>query len=177
MQEVKTQKKTVKVHNFQESLAKGQKAEAEWIRLFNETHPGYTISRADGRGHDFVVHSPLGEFTLELKVDSYSMLKTENLFMERYSVFEKLSLGGPWQAQSKSVDLFCYYFSTEQVMLTFNTNKLVTALDSMQLNEKKLVPIFNRGYTTKGWKVPRKDLYEKGIITYCHLNPAFISLR
>jgi len=159
-----------KVHDFQESLKIGQKIEAEWLELMGQKFPEYDISKADGRSHDFVVTSPFGPFKLELKADSYSMYKTENVFIERWSVFEKEKPGGPYQSQINGVDLYCYYFSQQKIMLTSNVNKLIVTLDELELKDKDLIPIFNKGYTTKGWKVPRKALNDKNIITYCYLD-------
>ena len=167
----------VKIHNFKDSLKLGNKAEQDWMDLFLQKHPQYELFKTDGRSHDFIIMSAFGPFTLELKCDSYDMTKTENVFMERYSSYEKKTVGGPWQAQSKGVDLYCYYFAKQQVMLTANVNKLIIALEELKLNEKDLIPIFNQGYVTKGWKVKRSDLYEKGIITYCYLNDAHTGLR
>ncbi len=166
-----------KIHSFKESLEKAQVAEGDWQELFMSKHPEYTIIRADGRSHDFVVMSPLGAFTIELKVDSFDMTKTPNIFVERWSSYEGKKIGGPYQAQAKGVDLYCYYFSKQKVMLTMPVNKLVLALDDMGLKDSQLIPVFNKGYTTKGYKISREALDEKGIVTYCWLDSAFDGLR
>lgn len=162
-----------KVHSFKESLIRGNNSEAVWMTTFLKKYPEYALLKTDGRSHDFVIVSPFGEFTLELKSDSFDMTKTENMFIERWSSVEGRKPGGPWQSQLKGVDLFCYYFTKQRIMLTANVNKLILALDELDLKEKDLIPILNKGYTTMGWKVPRKALNEKGIITYCYLDTQF----
>lgn len=168
-----------KVHSFHESLKKGQAAEKAWLELMTEKYPMYTIEQADGRKHDFIMHSPLGSFTVELKTDSYDMKKTPNLFMERWSVYETKKPGGIWQAQEKDIDLYCYWYPKNKIMLTGAVDKLILAIEDMKIPDKKLIPIFNRGFTTKGLKIERRALYEiDGLITYCNLgDPANDGLR
>lgn len=172
-------KKVSKVHSFHESLKKGQEAERVWLELMTEKYPMYKIERADGRRHDFIFHSPLGSFTIELKTDSYDMTLTPNLFMERWSVFETLKPGGIWQAKEKNIDLYCYWYPKNKIMLTGGVDKLILAIEDMKIPDKKLIPIFNRGFTTKGLKIERRVLNEiEGLITYCNLgDPDNDSLR
>jgi len=159
-----------KVHSFQESLKKGQDAEALWMELMTQKYPMYQIERLDGRRHDFVMHSPLGSFTIELKSDSYDMAKTPNLFMERWSVWETKKPGGIWQAQSKDIDLYCYWYPKNKIMLTGDVNRLILNVEAMKIPDKKLIPIFNRGFITKGYKLERKSFYEvEGLVTHCNL--------
>lgn len=161
---------SIKVHKFHDSLKIGQAAEKEWLDLMEKNHPMYKIIRADGRKHDFTMHSPLGSFTIELKTDSYDMLATPNLFMERWSVFETLKPGGVWQAKEKNIDLYCYWYPKNKIMLTGSVNKLIIAIEGMKIPDKKLIPIFNRGFTTKGLKIERRALNEiEGLVTYCNL--------
>ena len=159
-----------KIHSFKESLKKGQDAETLWLELMTEKYPMYQIERMDGRRHDFVMHSPLGSFTVELKSDSYDMQKTPNIFMERWSVWETKKPGGIWQAQSKDIDLYCYWYPTNKMMLTGAVNKLILNIEAMAIPDKKLIPVFNRGFTTKGYKIERKRLYEiENLVTYTNL--------
>ena len=168
-----------KVHSFQESLKKGQDAEALWMELMKQKYPMYQIERLDGRRHDFVMHSPLGSFTIELKSDSYDMAKTPNLFMERWSVWETKKPGGVWQAQTKDIDLYCYWYPKNKIMLTGDVNRLILNIEEMKLPAKCLIPIFNRGFTTKGYKLEREKLYGiEGLVTHCNLGePGNNSLR
>src|SRR5574343_90895 len=159
-----------KVHSFQKSLKRWQYAEALWVELMTQKYPMYQIERLDRRMHDFVMHSPLGSFTIELKSDSYDMEKTPNLFMERWSVWETKKPGGVWQAQTKDIDLYCYWYPKNKIMLTGDVNRLILNIEAMKIPDKKLIPIFNRGFTTKGYKLERKSLYEvEGLDTYCNL--------
>lgn len=155
-------------HQFHKSLKIGKDAETLWLNLMTTKHPEYKIKQTDGRNHDFIIESPFGSFTVELKSDSYDMEKTANVFMERYSNWDKRSPGGPWQAASKGIDLYTYWFVQNKIMLTFPVNKLILALEAMQLDERKLIPIVNRGFITKGYKIERVQLID--IMTICDLN-------
>lgn len=155
-------------HQFHKSLKIGKDAETLWLSLMAEKHPEYRIVQTDGRNHDFTIESPFGPFTVELKSDSYDMEKTANVFMERYSNWDKRSPGGPWQAAAKGIDLYTYWFVKNKIMLTFSVNKLILALEAMQLDERKLIPIVNRGFITKGYKIERAQLAD--IMTICDLN-------
>ena len=158
-----------KMHTFHTSLKTGQAGELLWSSLIKEFYPEYKLDHNDGRKHDFTLRSPFGPFTLELKTDSYDMTKTQNVFMEKYSNWDKKSPGGPWQSQSKNIDLYCYWHPTNRIMLTYNVNLLVSRLEELNIKDSKLIPIMNRGFITKGAKVPREALHD--ICTRIYLGP------
>jgi len=83
---------------------------------------------------------------------SISFTLTENFFMERYSYDDKP--GGPFQAASKNIDYYIYYYPSHNELFIFNTKQLVRRLDRIMKNEK-LVNVKNKGYTTRGYKVKR----------------------
>ena len=122
--------------------------------FFMQAHDG-DLTRIDGLEGDFIWHET-GE-KLELKTDTWSMAKTPNYFMERYSDRETKSPGGPWQALSHGCDLFVYFYVQDLTYFVFDTRKLVGALE-------KIIPrieptlITNRSWVTEGYRVPRAML-------------------
>jgi hypothetical protein len=103
-------------------------------------------------------------YAYELKTDTYSMHKSQNFFMERWSVLDKKKPGGPWQALENGADIFIYCFINNKTYFEFkDLPALVDRLDL--LTEKQgLVYIPNKGWTTAGYKVKRdslKDLCEE----------------
>ena len=137
---------------FDKSLKVGKEGED---RFFN--HFSGRLIKADGLKYDFVTVDGL---TLELKSDSYDMEKTENFFFERYSDFERKTPGGIWQSKSNEVDLFVYYFPQNDYFYCGNVNDIVESVETLQLDEKDLLKIPNKSWTTAGWKIKRDLLTE-----------------
>lgn len=135
-----------KVFDFKEQLSIGQKGE----ELFHVTYP--ELIRTDGRCGDFI--TPDG-YIVELKCDSYS--GSPNFFMERYSSIDSEKLGGPWQSQQGKVTDFVYYFVAEGIIYWFNVDQLVKWLDEHS-KEYPVRIIRNRGWSAKGYLVPRKSI-------------------
>lgn len=133
-------------HSFKSSLNKGQVGEEFLLKHWPE------LKRLSGRDADFEL--PDGR-TLELKTDYYCMDKTQNLFIEKISNASKQSPGGPWQAASKQITLFAYLYIKNGVLWLFDTDKLVTFLESTYYPESE---IRNKNYITIGMKVPRADV-------------------
>lgn len=146
------------IHTFKESLQKGQEAERIWLAMLTKHCPEYVVEHSCGRKHDFILYSPFGSFTVELKSDSHDMAKTKNIFIERWSDYDKKKPGGPYQSTKNNVDIYAYWHPKNKIMLTFSLSALIIKLGELKLKDKDLIPIFNRGFITKGWKVPRKDL-------------------
>ena len=94
----------------------------------------------------------------EIKTDTYNMDKTQNFFMERWSVLDKKKPGGPWQALHHGADIFIYYFPANRTY--FECKQLKTLVKRLNSLTKKsgLVYIPNSGWTTAGYKVRRDDV-------------------
>lgn len=140
---------------FKDQLVVGDRGE----ELFQQYYPT-KLELYPGREYDFTC-TETGK-TVELKTDTYSLFKTENFFMERYSDIDKKEdkPGGPWRALKDNVNLFCYMFVRENVYFEFDiTQKLIDRLDEYT-ERKGLVYIKNRGWITGGYKVPRKIVEE-----------------
>ena len=108
------------------------------------------MERADGIKYDF---SYKGK-SVELKTDSYSMTKTPNFFVERYSDVERGTNGGPWRAAHDDVTYFVYMYSLQRKCFWFNPKELVKFLD-VYVKGKSMVSIPNKTWTTTGYLIPR----------------------
>jgi len=129
---------------FKDQLSVGGSGEA----LFLSLHPW--LNKADGIKFDFERDGK----SVELKTDTYSMKRTPNFFMERYSDTERGTLGGPWRAARDNVDFFVYMYSVERQCFWFNSKELVSFLDEY-CKSKRLVEIPNKSWVTTGYLVPR----------------------
>lgn len=141
-----------KTFDFKKQLTLGDRGES----LFMERYPR-KLEIYPGREYDFVVKSSREK--IELKTDSFNMLKTPNFFFERYSDIQSKKPGGPWRAAEDKVDIFCYYFVRFNMWYEFrDLPELIKVLD--KYTEKKgMIWIKNKGWTTGGFTVPR-DLLE-----------------
>lgn len=141
------------MHIFHKSLKQGQVGEESFMRLYP-----HKLIRLDGKIADFELEN--GD-TIELKSDSYSIERTPNFFMERWSDIDKGKPGGPWQALEKDIKYYIYYFPINQKYFTFETKILVSRLNSIiNNNELQPVQIPNIKWTTVGFKVPRVNVQE-----------------
>jgi hypothetical protein len=142
-----------KTWSMQKQLKIGQAAE----KLMMTKYP-VTLSLVTGH-RNWDLESSCG-LRVELKTDSYPMAKTENFFMERWSVQEKDKPGGPWQAMEKGANTFLYYFSSDDTYFECrDIPALVEALNGLT-NKLKPVIVKNVAWTTVGYKVPRHLLEE-----------------
>lgn len=130
-------------HNFASSLKKGKDAEAKLLKLWPE------LVRLDGKKGDFT----LDGVKMEIKSDYYGLARTKNLFIERWSDFDRKKPGSVWQAVNHGCDLFFYWFPADQVGFLFNTAELLTHLEH---TEHQYNPVFvqNKSWRTVGYKVP-----------------------
>jgi hypothetical protein len=140
------------LHNFRESLARGQRGEELFLSHFTDK-----VERLDGRTSDFVEIAS-GK-RIELKSDFYDMRNTENFFFERYSDKVKKSPGGPWQALDKGSEIFIYVFVNNGCYFKFDTLKLVNKLNNL-IPKLKAQEVLNRAWVTVGYKVPRMAVYD-----------------
>lgn len=114
---------------FKDQLTVGGSGE----ELFLSLHPW--LNKADGIKYDFDRNGK----SVELKTDTYSMAKTPNFFMERYSDVDRATNGGPWRAAYDNVTYFVYMFLPEQKCFWFAPRPLVQFLDEY-VQGKRMVP-------------------------------------
>lgn len=129
---------------FKDQLSVGANGES----VFHALYP--KLEKADGIKFDFSYKNK----SVELKTDTYSMAKTPNFFMERYSDVERGTNGGPWRAAYDNVDYFVYMYLKERKCFWFNPKALVAFLDTY-VKGKSQVSIPNKTWTTTGYLVPR----------------------
>ncbi len=132
---------------FKDQLSVGGSGEA----LFLSLHPW--LNKADGIKFDFERNGK----TIELKTDTYSMKRTPNFFMERFSDTDRGTNGGPWRAAYDDVTYFVYMYQVEKVCYWFDSKELVRFLDEY-CKSKRLVEIPNKSWMTTGYLVPRLDV-------------------
>lgn len=139
------------IFKFDEQIKVGLAGE----QLFLAHYPHILSPCPDDRA-DFIIQE-LGEL-IELKTDTYSMEKTPNFFMEKYSDTGKKTLGGPWRAERDGVHRFIYLFQSDRVWFEFtDIPNLIKRLESLT-SGRGYVNIKNRGWTTSGYKVKRDEL-------------------
>lgn len=138
----------MKVFDFKKQLKIGSDAEANFLEKYPK------LKRLDGYKGDF--ETPDGS-KIELKADSYCPTKTKNFFIERYSDVNTEKVGGPWQADTHQCIYFVYTFTKTGDFYWFDTKQLLVYLNK---NVKKYPYAYvpNKGWTGKGFLVPREDL-------------------
>lgn len=137
------------MHDFKKSLAIGQRGEAQLLLWMPE------LTKLDGRKADFINEQTGARY--ELKTDSYDYMKTSNLFVETTSDAARGTPGGPAQALSHGSKWWLYMYSTNKILLIFETEKLVNWLKE-NVHKYPLFPIKNNGWTTLGIILPREDV-------------------
>lgn len=137
-----------KVYTWKEQLEKGTKAEKLFLDLCH-----LRLTKSDTRDYDFVTRDGR---RVELKTDFYGELRSENFFIERWSVVEQEKPGGPWQSKDKKVDLFIYLYADTGTYYVFNDLK--TLCKTVEKLSLPLVFVRNKGYNGGGFKVPREDI-------------------
>lgn len=134
--------------DFQKDLARGRIGELALLEAC-----GTSVTPLDGKHGDLQVKKT-GE-KLEIKTDNYDHSKTNNFFLERYSY--GFQPGGPFQSLAHGCKYFIYCFSNPGFFYIFNTEKLCKRLLEIQsTNRYTLIDIPNKGFTTRGWKLPRE---------------------
>lgn len=138
------------VFDFSEQMKVGKKGELLLKRRWPKA-----LKKLEGKGPDFI---DIDGDLLEIKTDTYDMTKSGNFFFENFSVLNTKALGGPWQAHSKGSTVFIYLFLTNKVWFIFRDIPALLAHLGPADEQKNLVYIRNRGYTTTGIKVKRDSL-------------------
>jgi len=138
--------------DFNTQLEIGNDGESDFQKYYSNLGP----KKSKDRRIDFILAD--GK-TVELKTDTYDMDKTPNFFMEIFGNIGDSSIGGPWRTMQDSIDFFVYYFPKNRTFFWFETVPLCLVLDgviaSNQLSPKE---IKNKGWTARGYAVPRKAL-------------------
>lgn len=140
--------------SFKASLGVGKIGEV----LYYEANLG-KLEKLDGRAADFRDYLT-GELT-ELKLDTYSMEKTPNFFIEQYSDMNKKTSGGPYRALENGCKFFVYMFVQNLKLFTFDTQKLVDRMRELEPT-LSITEVPNSSWITTGFRVNRdllKDLY------------------
>ncbi len=130
-----------KIFDFHKQLKLGDKGEQNFLKYYKNAvkHPT--------RAHDF----DLDGKKIELKTDFWLFKDTDNLFIERYSDYDKLKDGSVWQ--SSHCDYFVYYFINEGVFYWFDMKDFREFLDEY-IKNKSYILIRNRAWTALGYKIP-----------------------
>jgi hypothetical protein len=139
---------TLKEKDFNKDLKRGHEGEHSFFMRFQSC-----LTHLDGRNADFEINKTAE--TIELKTDYYDHDQTPNFFMEKYSYLD--TPGGPWQALSKKIDYFIYFYPSNGALYIFNTAQLIKKLKKLE-PILKLVTVKNKGYSTRGYKVSRQLL-------------------
>ena len=142
-----------KVYSFKTDLNRGRIGELAMLHASNGT-----LDPLDGRQADMRITK--SSKTVELKTDFYDHGNTQNFFMEYGSHGKKL--GGPWRSLEEGTDYFIYAFPNPGFVYIFETTVLVDRLNLLK-NEFPLTEVFNVGYTTTGYKIPRKLILDLDI--------------
>ncbi len=105
--------------DFNTQLKVGETGEKFFFKCYADKRP----RMADSRKFDMFIED---DKTVELKTDTYPMIKTPNFFMEQYGNLASIpgSLGGPWRAKRDGVDHFVYHFTSDNVFFWFDPNTL-----------------------------------------------------
>lgn len=142
-----------KVFGFKEQLSLGQKGED----LFIKSYPYLQPVKGNGSTNDIILNDGS---TIEIKTDFYSMLKTGNMFIERFGNLEKKIDGGPWKALKDKNDFFVYLFYPDKTFFWFNTKRLVEYLNiEIKKGSVKSKLVRNQNYTTQGFAIEREKLF------------------
>jgi len=143
---------------FTQQLKVGDKGEY----LLKNHYPYPIVKSEKDLAYDFYC-SALDK-TIELKSDTYSIDKTPNFFMERYSDLARDKPGGPWRALEDKVDIFIYMFINDGIYWHFDdVPALVKRLDSI-VSGLHMTKVNNTSWTTGGYRVKRELLADLATI-------------
>lgn len=151
------------VFNFKDMLGIGNRGETLILRHYPELR-----KHTECRGWDFD-HEDGSKW--ELKTDTKAFSSTDNLFIERWSVYSRNGTelddqdkkpGGLWQSTAHGVDSFLYMYMAQgetPVLLLFPSLKdllaRVECLLATYSRLRKPYVIWNKGYEGMGYLIPR----------------------
>lgn len=140
------------VFDFDTQLLVGNTGEKIFQQFYNNLMP----QKSSDRAFDFILNDGT---TVELKTDTYPMDGTPNFFIELYSDSDKGSLGGPWRALSDKANHFVYFFINNKTFFWFEPISLCEAIETIITNHHlELKTIYNKGWKTQGYLIPREML-------------------
>lgn len=149
---------TTLTYDFNDSIKIGEQGEEEFIKLFSELPTVNqivdlrNIQKAREDDIDFLVKTPRGNFTLELKTDTYT---SGNFFIETMSAAETHSLG--WAFKSRA-QFLAYYFINYANIYIFRMKDIQRIAGSLTFSEyrKTLKNRRKNGgyYTSEGLAIP-----------------------
>lgn len=137
-----------KVFDFKEQLVMGSRGEELFMEYYHSPLVVYPEHKADFKR---ISDGKL----VELKCDSYNLLKTPNFFFERWSDVHKEKPGGPWRARKDRVGVYCYMFVRHNVYFEFEDVKALTDILDKLTAGKGMIYVKNKGWVTGGYIVPR----------------------
>lgn len=138
-----------KIFNFNKQKNIGNKGE----ELFLNKYKNY--EKLDKKNdYDFIDNST--GHKIELKTDTYTLSKTPNHFIERYSDDNKFKDGGPFRCKEKN-STFIYYHINDDQAFFYDIKKMIKIIKK-NFTDKDFFKIRNNGYNTLGYKVPRELL-------------------
>lgn len=143
---------TPKVFGWKEKFQQGMDAED----IFPSIYQGDALVKHESKAYDFDREDGA---RVELKADQYPIEKTENFFIERWSVVEQQKPGSLWQSVDKA-DVFIYFYAKSGVYFEFSDIRAtLEAVEKYILTEApREVYIQNRNYRGMGYKIPRTAL-------------------
>lgn len=142
------------IADFKNDLARGQDGDS----LFQKRYP--QLIKLDGRSADFEMPDGL---LVELKTDFY--VSSPNFFMELYSDRDKKTEGGPFQALSKNIAYYVYWFrNAENEEYWFRTGDLVAYLKA-NYSKYQQREVRNSTWITVGLLVPKNELIQLAILS------------
>jgi len=142
--------KEARTFDFQEQLKVGTRGEELLLEYYPEK-----LKIWEGRDGDFITESGI---KIELKADSYNMDKTPNMFIEKYSDFDKKTPGSIWQAAGHGCKRFIYYFVRHNTWFECNDIPGLCKFIDDTYGHKGFILIKNKGWRTAGWAIPRTNL-------------------
>lgn len=110
-------------NNFNKDLAFGNESEAYLVSTYPDK-----FELLDGRNADLKLKESGKLF--ELKTERRSDLQTANIFVERISNKNKMTVGGPWKAKEDGCEYIAYLFWPTKNIFVYPVKKLIRFLET-----------------------------------------------
>lgn len=140
-----------KVFDFNEQERRGKEGELDIIKAWPNLFKWSDVNEYD------LIYTANNK-TVEVKTEvGYTLKKTQNFFMEKYSNNITYKYGGPWRARKDNVDIFISYFIQDKTLFWFDDVKSLVNKCEEGIREYNLSPryIKNKGYYTVGFPIKR----------------------
>lgn len=139
-----------KVFSFPKQLKFGKTGE----KLFCDYYHNEDAKLVECKEFDVYIN---GNERVELKTDSYSMDKTENMFIEKIGNTQTNKPGGPFLSVINDIKYFVYFYIQDKTFYWFRPRDLCDYIDK-NIEKLKMHRIFNYGWSSIGYLVNRKDV-------------------